>query len=383
MADGLASQVIQGAQQTADSAGHTVGDALQAYHIASTAENARQELEMEKSNHDMNRMNWVAQQVKAIQSTTGPARQMLGDAFAKQYAKVVPEGNQDFPNLVTKDPEFGQNTYQSLANFNNGTATADDVKNKINFLGMATPDQISGVEKDAQNAATVRAGQAKASGMEGRVDVMKQNAANGFANHVDNDSILKLSRNNLNSLDRSTSILNKPSDQPVTSKDLNLAYNDYINAVSAGGAATEGKIARELPETFEQKLNEIKQKFGDNSDLRSDPSGRALISLLSKNISTVKGDISNAVSDRANDYFNSGINSPNPYVQNMAKQKLQHYDVAGKYTAAYGGAAPTPQAAPAAAAPATQANPDDAKIHPDVQQNGHVYKWNPDTRKYE
>lgn len=94
-------------------------------------------------------------------------------------------------------------------------------------------------------------------------------------------------KNILNSLNKSESILNKPG--PITATDMNVAQQDYINSVAAGGAATEGKTNREMVNDFPMLLNHFQQKFGKQADIRTqDPE---LYEHLKSMIANVKGDI--------------------------------------------------------------------------------------------
>lgn len=140
----------------------------------------------------------------------------------------------------------------------------------------------------------------------------------------ESDPILKLSKTNLNSLDRSKSILENPN-KPVTAKDLNLAYTDYINSVAAGGAATEGKITRELPESFATEWNTLKGKVGQFDDLRKDPTGAKLIGMLHENINTVSNDLHGAIENQAQNIHDSYKYSDNPKVQQVIRDKLATY----------------------------------------------------------
>lgn len=194
-----------------------------------------------------------------------------------------------------------------------------------------------------------------------RLDNSKANTGDEAGQAFEKAPIIAASKNNLNSLTRSQSILSNTS-KPVTAKDLNLAYNDYINAVAAGGAATEGKIHRELPENFDVQWNDIKGKFGQFDDLRKDPTGAQLIGMLNNNIGTVRKDLSDAAGQQALDVHDSFANNPNPYVQKTIRDKLQRYNPQA-YQNLYGGgssvaSSPTPQALPIGGSTANAASPD-------------------------
>lgn len=155
-------------------------------------------------------------------------------------------------------------------------------------------------------------------------DIKTDAAAAKAGQSFENDPIIKSAKGSINSLKRSSSILDA-TDKPVTTKDLNLAYTDYINAVANGGAATEGKISRELPETWEQEWNTLKQKAGENDDLRKTRTGAALVDMLRKNIHTVTNDLGSAVSEQAKSVGGSYGSSTNQKVKDTVARKLKAY----------------------------------------------------------
>ena len=219
--------------------------------------------------------------------------------------------------------------------------------------GRYIPDTMSGNEvmgengllgKAIQGGFGMQGQQIRAAGMQAltgvkqaQLEETKNKNAGSVGQEFEKDPIIKMSKTNLNALTRSQSILDSP-DKPVTAKDLNLAYNDYINAVAAGGAATEGKIHRELPETWATKWNEIQQKVGENADLRKSADGKALIDLLKQNIAMVRNDISGAIADQAVNIHDSNKFSSNDRVKQTIKDKLKTYNPKA-YQQIYGGEA--------------------------------------------
>lgn len=219
-------------------------------------------------------------------------------------------------------------------------------------------------------AALARAGATKSlADYRGQSIDERKNQNSVQAGHAwESDPIIKTAKTNLNSLQRSMSILDNP-DKPLQVNDLNLAYTDYINAVAAGGSATEGKIHRELPDTFEQSWEALKQKAGGKGDLRQTPEGQQLIGLLKQNIGKVQGDLIDATADQnENLKENYGANT-NPKVQQVVGSKYNSYTAAA-LTKKYGKAAAT---APTAAAPLAK----------QVIQGGHTYILNEQTGQYE
>lgn len=189
---------------------------------------------------------------------------------------------------------------------------------------------------------SMQGAQAKAEGFKSLTDVKRnqfeesQNkSAAGAGKDFEHDPIIKLSKITKNSLDRAESVLNKEG-APVTAKDFNLAMNDYINSVDSAGKATEGKIHREMPEAMVLSWNEVKQRLGENDDLRQDPKGKQLIDFLKNNIGIVRKDISNATAEQALNIHDSNKYSTNEKVKQTIKDKLKTYNPQA-YAEIYGG----------------------------------------------
>lgn len=216
------------------------------------------------------------------------------------------------------------------------------------------------------------------------MDLRTSKNAGDVGAHYESDPILKLSKTNLNSLTRSSSILDNPN-KPVTTKDLNLAYNDYINAVAAGGTATEGKINRELPTNWETTWNDFKQRAGESDDLRKTSAGKQLIDMLKENISTVRRDMSQAIGEQAYNIHSNSLDSTNPKAVETNKRKLKEY-APEKYQELYGPKpakgmmAPTGQPGsmqPGAPQPQQQLTPQDQRAIQWAQSN----RGNPDAEQ--
>jgi len=169
------------------------------------------------------------------------------------------------------------------------------------------------------------AGQLQRSQLMGqRMDLQTSKDAGAVGSAYEHDPILKASKMSKNSIDRAISILNNTS-KPVTATDLNLAYNDYINSVAVGGAATEGKISRELPENWDVKWNMFKQEAGKIDDLRKSPVGAELIDMLKNNMAKVKDDLKTAVAEQATNIHSNYLNSTNQKAIETNKRKLKEY----------------------------------------------------------
>lgn len=253
-----------------------------------------------------------------------------GGAFGKAAQAVAPESEEDKQKNIRA-------SLKDIATLSGGLSKEQRQIYK-DKLDQYTGEQTRALKEklgSAAAAAKVAAAGATNATREKRLDLATSKNAGDVGGAYEKDPILKTSKTSVNSLIRSESILTNP-EKPVTTTDLNLAYNDYINAVAAGGAATEGKIQREMPVTFETQLNLLKQKAGKNVDLRKSPAGRELIDLLQKNITKVKEDLSGAIGDQAYNIHSNYIDSSNPKAIETNKRKLKEY-APNKYNELYGG----------------------------------------------
>lgn len=200
--------------------------------------------------------------------------------------------------------------------------------------------------------------------MEKLAEQKNQNSIDAGA-AFDKDPVIQPLQVSMNNLNKAKSILAKKG--PLTAQDFNLVVNDYVNANSAGGTSTEGKINRELPDTFAQSWNELKGRAGQFDDLRQDPTGKQLADIVSNNIDMLHGDMKNYVSDRAGSLYQNYGATTNPQVKTIAQNKLKQYApdkyaelVQGKKPVAQMAGDQTPNPAPNASSPNAPAQDPDA-----------------------
>lgn len=175
------------------------------------------------------------------------------------------------------------------------------------------------VGKQLSGQFQLQAAALRGQGMQGRLDEQKNKNSAQAGNEFEHQ--LKPFKTVDNSLDRALSILN--SDQPVTATQLNVAKQDYVNAVAQGGQATEGKASREIENTWFDAINRAQYKWGDAADLRkSEPQ---IIDNLKTNIQNMKGEWNRTRSQQASDIADSYGANTNPRVQDTIKTKLQRY----------------------------------------------------------
>lgn len=159
----------------------------------------------------------------------------------------------------------------------------------------------NGNDQTAQNQSLLQAfglNQNNSAGAGGALSEVRRNAQIAKAGHdFDLDSILKQFTNTTNSLDRATSMMN--GNTPITGKNFALLQQDMINAMAPGGAATEGKVNREMVETLAAELNDVQAKFGNVEDLRKEQP--QVFAQLQSLINQVKHDYNKAGRQRADE----------------------------------------------------------------------------------
>lgn len=134
----LAESVMSGAQETVNQQGRTVGDAMQAYHIAQTAAHATQELEMEKQNQQMNKANFIMQGIARANGMAGPVQKQYIDQLTGTISKMDPNIDTSGLKALVKSPE----ELQKVIAANHYLASTGGVQNPeqaayaVNSLGM-------------------------------------------------------------------------------------------------------------------------------------------------------------------------------------------------------------------------------------------------------
>lgn len=241
------------------------------------------------------------------------------------------KSTQTADELASYDPtsdksKTARNYYSGLVNsvkpgagafVNNQNLSAHDLESKSALLGETVKGAYGIQGREITGARVNDSNQIKRDSLDERKNVNATRAGQAF----EQDHIIQQLKKTNNSLDRAESLLNGT--EPVTAKTFNVIQQDFINAMAPGGAATEGKVNREMVETLQEKLNELHLKFGDVKDLRAEQP--QIVSNLKNLISQVKGDYSAATGKQALDIHDSFANSSNPGVQKTIQDKLKRY----------------------------------------------------------
>ncbi len=102
----LAESVGQTAAAGVAQQSHTVGDAMSAYHIAATAEHARQSLDLQKEENERNKSSWVTAQLQAGAKLAPAAQKIWAGSFADNLGKLYPNAHPDVLEGITRDADF-------------------------------------------------------------------------------------------------------------------------------------------------------------------------------------------------------------------------------------------------------------------------------------
>lgn len=151
-----------------------------------------------------------------------------------------------------------------------------------------------------------------------RVGVQKDNQVISAGHSFESDPILKQTTTTKNNLDRALKMLDGKT--PITSQNFAILQQDMINAMAPGGAATEGKVNREMVTTLQSKLNELASKFGDVQDLRA--AQPQIVQQLRDTIKGVRGDYGAAANQRIKEIGSNFDDVKNKDVKNTVNRKM-------------------------------------------------------------
>lgn len=190
--------------------------------------------------------------------------------------------------------------------------------NVFNGLSGAQQKELEGYGKaDLTGYYGMLGNQAKAAAMGGRVEVMRDDQASK-AGHAFEEPLMNQMTNTKNNLDRAMQMLNGKT--PITAKNFAILQQDMINAMAPGGAATEGKVSREMVHTLQDSLNDLALKFGNVKDLRQ--AQPQVIQQLRDTINGVRSDYATAAKQRVKEIGSNFSDVGNPKVQRTVQRKM-------------------------------------------------------------
>ncbi len=266
---------IQGAQQQAQDSTHTVGDAMQAYHIAATAEHARQELDMEKQKNDLSKATWFSSQIDNLQKMeSGPTRNLIIDSLKKQIPQVYSSFNPDNLEILKQRPELTPALAQVTADAVNGknfspgaleqltAAHGSDFMTKLDGLRQAKLGELGN--------------QMKAEGMMIRGQTQQDSAVLGAVKNIHQaPDIMRLKTQALG-IDKGNQTLEPHVAADGTMRqptwtDLNEFKQDYSANLTGAQVGSDFKLHELGDPSFKQQGAILQAKLKGNQDQPADP----------------------------------------------------------------------------------------------------------------
>lgn len=227
-----------------------------------------------------------------------------------------------------------------------------------------------------------------------RIDIQRQRLGNTLdtsaskaGQSIEEDPIIKDLTNSRQSLTRGKSLLN--GNQPLTYNNLNAVQQDVINAMTKGSQSSEGKVNREMQESWIGKWNNIMAKsgkYGPGNDIRKQDPG--LYKQIQGLLAEVDSSIGQNLAGRTKNLASSYSETSNEKTKNVIKKKLEQYapeqapeglvqaqpGLVGSQGLVQGGAPQAPAAAPHpqdnAALQWAKANPQDPRAAAIMKANG-------------
>lgn len=380
-----AGNVVQGAQEQANQAGHTVGDAMQAYHIAATAEHARQSLDLQKQEADLNKAKWLTGQVDQIGRMSGPAQQIALKGMKSQIQQVVPGYNPENLDVLIKDPSQLQGFHAAMSNYGAGKdLTADDWGTIQAHISSAPTDFIKMNEDARQTKLNMMGMQAKNAGM---VDVRQQALdLQGHAKAVGaitDDKQLQGLQTTYQNLNNAITTFKQGGATPQEFSELQQAVRANLGIKGQSGVGERAESY--LKDAGLEKSKLIQFLSGDPQSIMENDSkfanqilGVADLELKNKR-SQADQQIQTKTAPWKTFYQRQGREGLHEDFQNTIQQTRSKFDLDNPENAAAVQQIQKNAKTPQAAAPSQGDNP---PYGPSIKQGGSIYNWNPQTKSY-
>ncbi len=266
-------QVAQAAQESVKEGGQTVGNALQAYHMAATTENARQELEMQKQNQELNKAKWMSDQVdKVSRMEPGKTQNILLDSLKKHAVQIYPGTNPDNFDVLKDKPELIPVLQDTLTRYANGQdLKGSDFPNLATIMQSHSADFNSMLEKSRQEKMNMLGNQLKANAMGGRVEVQQDNSTAAAFDKFTKDTQLPKLEGLGHKLDRDTLTLKQEdSKHPVSYQTVHEILMN-VASVLADGQLSDTRVASITPHLGDEVLTQLKTYASNDPNQPADP----------------------------------------------------------------------------------------------------------------
>lgn len=322
----LAESVINsGLQQSQNFGSQTVGDALNAYHIASTAEHANQELQMEKQNQEINKANYVMQNIDKISRMSGKPQQIMIDSFKDRLKQIMPGYDPRAIDMLTQDDNSLADTAMvvgKLMNVGIDHNQAQSLLSKLHSVDGAT--EI--LEKAGQFRAMTTQALIRNQGQQGRVEAMNDAMTDRMKKEFDDNPNMQKLLNVGQPLGRDVYNIQQAEKEgkPVTYQMLAEAIQSTSNALAPGSGVSDFRVKEISPNVSDKMITAIKTAATDNPNQEAAPEYKKYVKdTLTRTYNATRADVA-----QTSDRIYSGMSPDIFHNQNaveMAKRKHAYY----------------------------------------------------------
>lgn len=156
-------------------------------------------------------------------------------------------------------------------------------------------------------------------------ETQSQNAAKA-GKDIEEDPVNREAATARQSLSRGKSLLDGKS--PLTYNNLNAVQQDVISGMTKGGQSSEGKVNREMQESWIGRWNNLKAKagnYGEDNDIRTQDPG--LYKQIQSLLNEVDTSIAKNMAARTKSLASSYSQTSNKKQRAVVDQKVKQYDV--------------------------------------------------------
>ncbi len=206
----------------------------------------------------------------------------------------------------------GRGTYDENGNLTDVAVDPDSMNMLKIQNGLQQKDRAFGLQKDRLDLQRSRFG-----------ETQSQNAAKA-GKDIEEDPVNKDAAQARQSLSRGKSLLNGKN--PLTYNNLNAVQQDVISGMTKGGQSSEGKVNREMQESWIGRWNNLKAKagqYGNDNDIRKQDPG--LYKQIQDLLNEVDGSIAHNMAERTKSLATSYGQTSNKKQKAVVDQKIKQY----------------------------------------------------------
>ncbi len=206
----------------------------------------------------------------------------------------------------------GAGTYDENGNLT-GVQVDPDSMNMLKIQNGLQKNQFTqGLQRDRLNLMKDRFG-----------ETQSQNAAKA-GKDIEEDPVNRGAAEARQSLSRGKSLLTGKN--PLTYNNLNAVQQDVISGMTKGGQSSEGKVNREMQQSWIGRWNDLKAKagqYGEDNDIRKQDPG--LYKQISDLLNEVDGSIAHNMAERTKSLATSYGQTSNKKQKAVVEQKVKQY----------------------------------------------------------